>query len=76
MNITDLQMTLTLKPEDVKSIVKEYLERNGYDVLDKVKLNVGMASVGFGGCEHDEVEFKSVTVEVKKRDERIIYDRD
>ena len=65
MNI-DKKITITLREEDVKTIVAQYLTKEGYSVSpDGVTLDVEITWVGYGLDEHQVARFKNCTAVVK-----------
>lgn len=69
MNIVK-KMTIELSKDDVKQIIKEYLEKDGYTVVGDISIDVGEECVGYGMQEHNQVVFKgaSALVQEKQKD--------
>lgn len=56
-------ITITLSEEDVKEIISDYLNRNGYVVKkDNVTLSVGSRIEGYGMGEHPVNYFQCASV--------------
>lgn len=56
-------ITITLSEEDVKEVISDYLNRNGYEVKkDNVTLNVGSRLEGYGMGEHQVHYFQCASV--------------
>ena len=59
-------ITITLAENDVKAIIAEYLNHEGYKVtLEDVKLEVGNKWTGYGKDEHQVPYFKKCFVVLK-----------
>lgn len=59
-------ITITLAENDVKVIVAQYLNHEGYKVKpEDVMLEVGTTWVGYGMAEHQETRFKGCSVVLK-----------
>ena len=65
----DIDITAKLTPDDVNNIVKDYLERQGYEVSD-VKAMVTTRTVGHQMNEHQETVFNGIEAKVKKKKEK------
>lgn len=66
MNIVK-KMTIELSKDDVKQIIKEYLEKDGYTVVGDINIDVSEQCVGYGMQEHDEVVFKGASALVREK---------
>lgn len=65
MNINE-KITITLNEDDVKKIVAQYLNQEGYLVKpEDVTLHVGYDWVGYGPGEHQVTRFEKCTAVVK-----------
>ena len=61
-------ITINFSEEDVKKIIVDYLNREGYDVeVSNVKLEVGTTTVGYGMAEHMVTRFKGAYVDCKEK---------
>lgn len=65
----DIDITAKLTPDDVSSIVKKYLEQQGYEVSD-VKALTSTRTVGHQMNEHQETVFTGYEAKVKKKKEK------
>lgn len=56
-------ITITLSEEDVKEIISDYLNHNGYEVRkDNVTLSVGSRLEGYGMAEHPVCYFQCASI--------------
>lgn len=59
-------ITITLAENDVKVIIAQYLNHEGYKVKpEDVKLEVGTTWEGYGMAEHQVTRFKGCSVVLK-----------
>lgn len=66
MNINK-NITINLSEDDVKEIIADYCNKNGYKVKpDDVTLSIGSRCVGFGPGEHMKHYFAGAEVKVKE----------
>jgi hypothetical protein len=63
MNL-NVSTIVNLSEKDVKSIIKEYLENQGYKVCGDVKINISSRIEGYGMNEHNVTSFTGATVNV------------
>ncbi len=62
MNIKK-NITISLSEEDVKEIISDYLNRNGYEVKkENITFPVGSRLEGYGMAEHPVYYFKGACV--------------
>ena len=61
----ELNTTINFTEEDVKKIIKEWLENKNYQVTGEVKIDIGKVSVGYGPTEHDAWAFRGASCQVK-----------
>lgn len=61
-------ITINFSEEDVKKIIADYLNREGYVVeVSNVRLEVGSTCVGYGRDEHMVTRFKGAYVDCKEK---------
>lgn len=61
-------ITIELSASDVKQIIVDYLNKDGYDITESnVDLRVGQHLVGCRNDEHYEPYFKGVFVKCKEK---------
>lgn len=66
MNINK-NITINLSEDDVKEIIADYCDKNGYKVKpDDVTLSIGSRCVGYGPAEHMQNYFAGAKVKVKE----------
>ena len=65
MNIFE-NITINLTPDDVREILKDYIEKQGYRVKGNIQLRVGSRLEGFGRDEYPQSYFESAVIDVEK----------
>lgn len=61
-------ITIELSENDVKEIVADYLNKDGYNITaDDVRLDVGSRTKGYGMYEYEELYFKGAFIKCKER---------
>lgn len=65
MTITE-NVTVTLNEEELNELIKDKLKREGFEIVGKIKVNVGTVSRGYGQMEHDVTEFQNITATAKR----------
>lgn len=61
-------ITIEFSENDVKEIIADYLNREGYAVtVDNVSLSVGSRIEGYGICEHEVNYFEAAYVKCKEK---------
>ena len=64
----NMTKTVSFSEEDIKELVKTYLEQEGYDVEGEVHVSVRSRCTGYGYDEHVEYFLDSVSAKVVDRD--------
>lgn len=62
----ELNTTINFTEEEVKKIIKDWLESKNYQVTGEVRIDVGKVSVGYGPTEHDTCAFRGASCQVKQ----------
>lgn len=58
-------MTLTFKSDEVKNIIIEYLEREGFITSNyNISFDIKRQIEGYGMMEHEVTEFQGITVKL------------
>lgn len=66
MNIKK-NITINLSEDDVKEIIAEYCNKNGYKVKpEDISLSISKRCIGYGPGEHDEWFFAGAKVTAKE----------
>ncbi len=60
-------ITINLSEDDVKKIIANYIETEGYELKGEVQVNVGTITTGYGMGEIDTVVFKGISVNVTRK---------
>lgn len=56
-------MIISLSAEEIAKIIKQSLEKEGFDFAEKdVNFEIGKESKGYGMGEHDETVFKGCSI--------------
>ena len=64
----EIRMTLRLGEDDLKAIVADYIEKEGYEIDGEVSFDIKTRCVGYGPGEHEEKYLEGAHANVKKKE--------